>query len=166
MASSVGHAIVAVAVGTAFTKRPEPRRYWAAGVLCAVLIDIDAIGRPFHRGDIAMLGGHRAFTHSVLFAILLALAVTFTAFRDARWNGRHGRLVAYLALATLAHGAVDTLASYGSGVAFFYPFSLTRYQSVWRPLKALNEVYWIWLPALAVIAGLRYFRRDRYPELV
>jgi inner membrane protein len=155
MPSSVGHALVAVAIGTPLAAPTVTRRYWIAGVLCTVLLDLDAIGRPFGWGDVVFLSGHRALTHSILFAAVLALAIGGIGFRDARWDGSRTRILTYLFLATASHGALDAFAAYGDGVAFLFPFSAVRYVAPWRPLRGLNEILWIWLPAILLIMLVR-----------
>jgi hypothetical protein len=56
MPSSVAHAFTALVIGAAIIPRPVPRRVRIAGVACAVLIDLDAIGRPFGYPDVAWVG--------------------------------------------------------------------------------------------------------------
>ncbi len=165
MPSSIGHALVASAIGAPLAPGGPGRRYWIAGILCAVLPDLDAVGRPFGWGDLGFLGGHRALTHSVIFAVVLGLVVAELAFRDARWHGYRGRIIAYLVLATASHGALDAFAAYGDGVAFFSPFSATRYTAPWRPLDLVNEICWIWIPAALIILTVRRLRTTRHrPE--
>lgn len=77
MASSWTHAMAAVAITSAFVPRPVPRRIWLLAGVGAVLPDPDSVGRPLGLGDLAMFGGHRALTHSlVVAAVLSLLAVT------------------------------------------------------------------------------------------
>lgn len=159
MPSSIGHALVAGAVGAVMAPAQTTRRYWIAGIACAIVLDIDAIGRPFGRGDVDFLGGHRALTHSVPFAVMLGMVVTATTLRAVRWNGERVRIMAYLVLATMLHGALDAFASYGEGVAFLLPFSATRFASPWQPLRALNEIWLVWLPTTLVILGVRWRKR-------
>jgi inner membrane protein len=127
--------------------------------LCSVLPDVDAIGRPFGLGDLSFLGGHRALTHSLPFAFLLGVAVAWLVVRQWPEQGSFRRVAIYLVLATASHGVLDAFASYGDGVAFFFPFSTARYAAPWRPIRALNEVWWIWLPATIVIIAFRMVRR-------
>jgi len=123
--------------------------------------DLDAIGRPFGLGDLSFLGGHRALTHSLPFAVVLGVAVAWFAFRHSAARGSLSRIAAYLVLATASHGILDAFASYGEGVAFLYPVSTGRYAAPWRPLEALNEIWWVWLPASLFILRVRQLRRSR-----
>ncbi len=161
MPSSIAHALAAGVVGAPLAPATATRRYWIAGILCAVLPDIDAIGRPFGQGDLEFLGGHRALTHGLLFAVAVGAVGAWVVFRRSPANGSLGRVALYLILATASHGVLDMFASYGGGVAVLFPFSGTRYSALWRPLRGFNEVWWIWLPAIGVIIGARRLRRSR-----
>jgi len=162
MPSSIGHALVATAIAAPLAPAAPTRRYWFAGVLCAVLPDLDAVGRPFGWGDLGFLGGHRALTHSIIFAVVIGLVVAQLGFRDVRWKGYRGRIIAYLVLATASHGALDAFAPYGDGVEFFSPFSAVRYAAPWRPLDLVNEIFWIWFPAVLTIVTVRRVRTSRH----
>ena len=152
MPSSVAHALTAVALGTVLYPAERTRRLYALAAACAVLVDLDAVGRPFGRGDVVWLGGHRALTHSLAFAALLAAAVVAAAYRGPEGRGRRLGLWAYLALATAAHGALDALTTYGEGVMFLAPFSEARFKSPWRPFhRIVPEMVGVWLPAALVI---------------
>ncbi len=161
MPSSIAHALAAGVVGAPLAPATATRRYWIAGMLCAVLPDVDAIGRPFGQGDLEFLGGHRALTHGLLFALALGTAGAWLVFRHSPANGSLKRVALYLVLATASHGFLDMFASYGDGVAVLFPFSVTRYSAPWQPLRGFNEVWWIWLPAIAVVIGARRLRRTR-----
>jgi inner membrane protein len=156
MPSSLTHAGAAVAIGAGFAPPGTPRRYWVAGVLCAVLPDLDAIGRPFGYGDLAFLGGHRALTHSVSFAIAVGVVVALLAFRDPHQPCSRTWLATYLALATASHGLLDLLTTYGAGVALLSPFSAVRFQSPWQPIGSLlDEVVYGLVPLALCIWAIR-----------
>ncbi len=134
------------------------RRYWIVGVACAVAVDLDAIGRPFGHPDIAFLGGHRALTHSLPFAVALGAVATILFFRGGRWDGQRGRIAAYLTLATASHGLLDLLTTRGQGVGLLMPFNSIRYEAAWRPVQGLNEIWIVSLPLLASIGIARWLR--------
>jgi membrane-bound metal-dependent hydrolase YbcI (DUF457 family) len=158
MPSSVAHGLAAVALGTLFYPRARVRLY-ATAATGAVLLDIDAIGRPFGLGDVSWLGGHRGLTHSLPFAAALATATVIAAYRGPDWRGRRFGVWAYFALAFALHGALDALTTYGDGVMFLAPFSAWRYKAPWQPFgRLMPEVIGVWLPALAIIW---YRRRHR-----
>lgn len=164
MASPFSHAVAALSIGTCFYRPKVPKRVWLAGLLCSVIPDLDTIGFRFgiHYGD---FWGHRGFTHSLVFAALLAGMVVFTMFRRGRSGIGRFALFGYLFLATASHGLLDAMTNGGLGVAFFSPFDNTRYFLPWRPIRVSpisatrfftskgfailqNEVVWIWLPAM------------------
>lgn len=134
MASSWTHAVTAVAIAATIVPTSVPRRVWVVVALCTVLPDVDAIGRPFGRGDVAWLGGHRALTHSLLFAATLSALVNVTVLRLS--SGVQARLLLWLALtlAIASHGVLDSLTNYGEGIQFLAPFTGARYWSPWRLL--------------------------------
>ena len=151
MPSSVAHSLTAVALGAVFYPAERARLY-AAAAAAAVLLDIDAIGRPFGLGDVTWLGGHRALTHSLPFAAALAAILVLAACRRADWQARRLGVWAYFALAFALHGVLDALTTYGEGVMFFAPFSASRYKAPWQPFhRILPEVIGVWLPALAIV---------------
>ncbi|HET6175817.1 MAG TPA: metal-dependent hydrolase [Candidatus Sulfotelmatobacter sp.] len=181
MATVFSHAVAALSLGTSLYRPGIPKRVWVAGAVCSVIPDLDVIGFHFgmHYGD---FWGHRGFTHSLLFAALLAAAVVIVGFR--RGAGPLGRfpVLAYLFLATASHGVLDAMTNGGLGVAFFSPFDNTRYFLPWRPILVSpigagrffsprgyavlqNELLWIWLPA-GLFAVLALISRKRMADAV
>ena len=179
MASLISHAVVAASLAAPFYKPQIPKQVWALGVLCAVVPDLDVIGFRFgvHYGD---FWGHRGFTHSLLFAVLMASAALLLLLQHVRT----GRILVflYLLLASVSHGLLDAMTNGGLGVAFFSPFDNRRYFLPWRPIRVSpigvgrffsirgyavlqNEFVWVWMPALlftAVVLVLR--RRQVFPK--
>ena len=139
---------------------------------------MDVIGFHFgiRYGD---FWGHRGFTHSLLFAVLLATPVAILMFRKASPQASLLWIWTYLFLATASHGLLDAMTDGGLGVAFFSPFNNDRYFLPWRPILVSpigvgrffserclavlqSELLWIWLPS-ALLAALAWFwqRRSR-----
>jgi inner membrane protein len=180
VATAFSHAAAALAIGSCFYRRGIPKRVWAAGAICSVLPDLDAIGFRYgiRYGD---FWGHRGFTHSLVFAALLAGAASVLVFRRgattfARPAIGRAALFAYLFLATASHGLLDAMTSGGLGVAFFSPFENSRYFLPWRPIlvspisvgrffspraQAIlrSEFIWIWIPAILLAACALLLRR-------
>ena len=182
MPSIVAHAVAGAALATAaFSPHPVPRRVWMTAAVLAAVPDVDAIGRPFGNLAIeALVGGHRGFTHSVAFAVLLSAIVARLFFRTPQWTGLHRRLWVAFALAMASHGVLDALSTIGNGVAFWAPVSWSHYEFSWQPLGEIgpgprgperafdivaNEFLWVGLPALIVVAIARVSRRGRGTEL-
>jgi inner membrane protein len=180
MPSAFSHAIVATAIGKVVAPKQTPWWYWALGAAVSAAPDLDVIG--FHYGirygDVL---GHRGFTHSLLFAALLAGLVTFALAgqRKIPWQ----RIFLFLFLATASHGVLDAMTNGGLGVAFFSPFSNARYFFPFRPIKVSpigvgrffsargiavvqSEALWLWLPsavlfiAAALVRAVGTWKRD------
>jgi inner membrane protein len=133
MATVFTHAAAALALGTAFRRPGRPPAFWVAGAACAVIPDLDVIGLRFGIPWGHVLG-HRGFTHSILFAALLATLVLALVFRGSDWDGRRAVVWVYLFVATASHGVLDAMTDGGSGVAFLAPFDAARYFLPWRPI--------------------------------
>jgi inner membrane protein len=171
VASALSHAVVAGSIGYCFYGKGAPTEVWAGGILCSVLPDLDVIGFNFgvRYGDFI---GHRGFTHSILFAVLLgSLALLIVHGRLPELKPL--RLWMYFVLAAASHGLLDSMTNGGLGVAFFAPFDNSRYFLPWTPIQVSpisvsrfltargiavlrTEIVWIWVPAgvLTVIAWL------------
>src|SRR5438093_2645935 len=105
-----------------------PRRLLVAAMAGSVLPDIDAVG--FWAGvPYSGTFGHRGFTHSILFSLLIAVVGLAVA-----PSLRATRPVAFTALflSTISHGMLDAMTNGGLGVAFFAPFSNERFFFAWR----------------------------------
>jgi inner membrane protein len=126
MASAFSHAVAALGIGSCFYTPRIAKAVWSFGMLCAVIPDLDSIGFRFHV-PYAAFWGHRGFTHSLIFASLLALVATMLVTRFSNPGIRPSRLLIYLFLATATHGVLDAMTNGGLGVAFFSPFSNHRY---------------------------------------
>jgi len=167
MASIFGHALTAVALGSSFKKSLLTWKFWTLGIICSILPDADVIGFKFGIAY-ASFWGHRGFSHSLLFALLLGIIMMMLFYRK-RTRLEKTMLAFYFTLSTASHSVLDALTSGGLGVAFFAPWSNTRYFFPWRPIKVspigidsffsergqqvlLNEVIWIGIPCLGVIA--------------
>lgn len=144
-----------------------------------MLPDIDVIG--FRYGvAYADFWGHRGFTHSLLFAALLAGLVTVVLGSSTASQIGRLSLFAYLLIATASHGVLDAMTDGGLGVAFFSPFDNRRYFLPWRPIRVSpisvmrfltprgfavlrNEFVWIWIPAIVLGTAAILLRRAGKP---
>jgi inner membrane protein len=142
--------------------------------------DLDVIGFHFgvHYGD---FWGHRGFTHSLLFAALLASATLLLTFRVPISGLSLPVVWTYLFLATASHGFLDAMTDGGLGVAFFSPFDNQRYFLPWTPIRVSpigvsqffsarglavlqTEILWIWIPAAFLIGGAYLLRSRKVPK--
>ncbi len=183
MASAFAHGIAAATMGSVFKTKRLPPRFWVLGIICSILPDADVLTFAFgvSYGDV---WGHRGFSHSLVFALLLALLVTFSYFKDAApLSGAWFRLVSYFALCTASHGLLDGMTNGGLGIAFFAPFDNTRYFLPWQPIQVspigiaaffsswgaqvlLSEMIWVAAPCLLLLAVLVGIKHARHQILV
>lgn len=170
MPSSLSHAMVAVTAGSVVAPRQLLRPFLIIGAACAVLPDIDAIGRPFYgaSGDVQALGGHRAFTHSMTFAALLGFVVPLATLIDPKWKGHRVRVGLFVAIATGFHGVLDVFTSIGattSPVQFFSPFSVRGYAISQHPINGpFSELFLCLLPLLGITRVVWHVRRIPWPR--
>jgi inner membrane protein len=175
MPSVISHAVAAIALKSVSPEPAVPRRLMVLGVVCSMAPDLDVIGLGFgiHYGDLL---GHRGLTHSITFAAVLALLGTLAAFPRPLPAVRRGFVWLYLFLATASHGLLDALTDGGLGIAFFSPFSNTRYFFPFTPVcvcpiggssffsargmtALLSEILWIWIPSLVFFITVVILRR-------
>jgi inner membrane protein len=171
MASILSHPAVPLAIGVAAGPAAVPPALTAVACVASILPDGDSIG--FWAGvpyDSPL--GHRGFTHSLCFALLVALGCASFA---RRLGAPASTVFAVVLVATASHGVLDALTTGGMGVAFFSPFSNERFFFPWRVIAVSpigvssflsarglavlrSELGWIWTPA-ALIAGLGWAAR-------
>jgi inner membrane protein len=172
MASVFTHAFVAAALGGACARGPMPARFWMLAMLCAVLPDADVLafffGVPYGHTF-----GHRGFTHSLAFALVVGVAVALVFFRSARHKAA---LALFFSAATASHAALDAMTNGGRGVALFAPFSDRRYFFAFRPLEVSpigvgrffsewglavikSELLWVWFPCALALGFVLILRR-------
>ena len=142
-----------------------PTRAIPIGIVATVLPDADvtafAYGIPY-----GAMFGHRGFTHSIVFALLVAGAGTLLL----KLKTNRVATFVFLFLCAVSHTLLDAMTSGGLGVAFFSPFSNERYFFPWRPIRVSpigvdffgeagvavlrSEVIFVWLPSAVLgIAG-------------
>lgn|ERR1043166_1311475 len=178
MATIFSHSIAALAFGKVFPWERKRTTFWILTAVCAALPDIDVIGFSFgvHYGDML---GHRGFTHSLAFALIIGCLVALIAFRDVKlFSTDWWKIAIYFFIVTASHGVLDALTNGGLGVAFFSPFSNERYFFPWRPIEVspiglapflssrgllviLSEIEWIWIPAALLVLLAAAYRRKR-----
>ncbi len=175
MATIISHAVVAGSLASIASYGVSRSGLAFVLALLAVLPDLDVIG--FRLGiPYGHMLGHRGFTHSILFAVLVAGIVPTLCLRGTRVFSRGWWGLATLAfLATMSHGVIDAFTDAGLGVGFLIPFDETRYFAPWRPLATsplsvvafvngpalrilTNELVWIGVPLLIVMSAVHLFR--------
>jgi len=178
VASAFTHGLVAFALGKLAAGRRMPVRFWVLTILCAVVPDVDVVSFYFGIPYNSMFG-HRGITHSLAFAMLLAVLVVLLAFREIEtFSKKWWVLLIYFFVVTASHGLLDALTNGGLGVAFFAPFDSTRYFFPWRPIEVsplsisaffsrrglevfASEFVWVWIPTSIIVGAVLLYRRLR-----
>lgn len=155
------HFAPALALAVAIGPQRIGWRLALAGAVCGVMPDADMLLYVLHIDDYGGTYGHRGFTHSIGFALLVgALGAALAGRRPgrSRWL-----TAAYLALCTASHPLLDGLIDRGICNAWLWPLDGARHCLPWRPVpmrgvplfgleRLLQELRWIGLP-LALLAG-------------
>ncbi|MEZ0225318.1 MAG: metal-dependent hydrolase [Alphaproteobacteria bacterium] len=162
MATVFSHIAIPVGIALALGRKRVPKSLMEAGAISSVMADIDCLmfnfGVPYESQ-----WGHRGFTHSIVMAILIGL---LWAWRQKEPLVKPRDVFAFTFLCALTHPILDALTDGGLGVAFFWPFTDTRYFFPINPLAVspigrgfislrgmevfLKEIVLIWMPCLLV----------------
>lgn len=151
------HFAPAVALAVAVAPRRIGWRLALAGAVCAVMPDADFLMYVLHFDSYGGTYGHRGFTHSIGFALLVGALGALLAGRNSprsRWL-----TAAYLALCTASHPLLDGLIDHGICNAWLWPLDGARHCLPWRPIpmqgvplfgldRLGQELLWIGVPLL------------------
>ncbi|MBL7806659.1 MAG: metal-dependent hydrolase [Saprospiraceae bacterium] len=170
MASIFGHIAASTAIGYAFfPKEVRPITLIVAG-FCAFAPDLDVLafsyGVPY-----SSEWGHRGWTHSVTFALILGVLSSWALQRSISWN----KLTWWLVISTLTHPLLDMMTNGGRGCALWWPFWKERIFLPFRPIQVspisiddfftpwglsvlASEVIWIGMPGLLIIGLARWWQ--------
>ena len=175
MPSAFAHAVSAAAIGGWFNYPGKPWKFWLLAIFCSAIPDADVITFAFNIPYEHWLG-HRGFFHSITFAVILGVLVTFLFYRTTSLLSSQGiGLICVFTLCTFSHGILDMLTSGGEGIALFAPFDNTRYFFSFRPIQVSpigaskffsewgirvlkSEAIWIGLPSAGIIICRIIFR--------
>lgn len=176
----VSHAIVALSIAPCFGRKRVPLPAAALGACCAILPDFDVVGLRLGIPYDSLLG-HRGFSHSLLFAGLLA-GMALAGYRTLTHKTAGWPLFLFLFLCGASHGLLDALTNGGLGVAFFSPFDQQRYFFPWQPIEVSplrlssfmsgkawpvlrSELLWLIIPSFALASATLLLRRRRMKKL-
>ncbi len=128
MASILGHSVVGYTI-TKVASKSNVKLLVFLAIASSILPDIDVLTFHFGIPYEAPLG-HRGFTHSILFAVLWAIFLTFIF---CKAHKKAFFLVIFLS--TISHGILDAMTTGGRGIGFFIPFDSERY---FLPLRLIK----------------------------
>jgi inner membrane protein len=174
MPTILTHPAVPLAIGLGLGSRLVPPRLLFAGMFASIVPDFDVVSFQFgiaHGSDM----GHRGLTHSILFALLVACG---GALAHKRLHARATSALAFLFVAAVSHGVLDSFTNGGRGIAFLWPFSSERFFAPYRMIEVspigaaglftqrganvlLSELLWVWLPCAILALSLWGLRRSR-----
>ncbi|HEX7641874.1 MAG TPA: metal-dependent hydrolase [Burkholderiaceae bacterium] len=179
MPTILTHTAVPLALGIGLGAKCISRRLLAIGVAASMLPDVDVLGFRFNIAYTDTFG-HRGVSHSLMFALMVAILASLFAKR-LKTNGKNALLFVFVSCAS--HGLLDAFTNGGEGVALWWPFSNARLFFPWRCIEVspLNlhrvfsgrglevlqsEFLRVWLPAMALCAVLYALRRRYAPPAV
>lgn len=185
MCTFMTHAFSAVVMGKIVFKEKMSKRFWFAAMICASIPDADVIGLKFGI-EYGHLLGHRGFTHSIFFALLLALMVVYSDFKEVKsFSKKWWKMLLFFVAIICSHGVLDAMTDGGLGIAFFSPFDTTRYFLPWRPILVppigigaffsewgwetlVSEFTLVWIPLIVLwgcVVGMRFIgKRNKVNE--
>jgi inner membrane protein len=172
MPTILTHPAVPLAMTWGLGRGVISKRLLLAGVVASMIPDLDVVafrlGIPY-----AAQFGHRGFTHSLLFAFLLALlGVALTRYV----RSTPIKVFLFLFIAIASHGLLDTFTNGGLGIALLWPFSDARFFAPLQPIQVSpigishvlssyglavfrSELVWVWLPCFTAAAIAVVLRR-------
>jgi inner membrane protein len=132
--ASIGHVALGLAAARGFSdslgRRTALVPLMIALSALSLLPDADVVafrlGIPY-----AAPFGHRGASHSLAFAVLVAMVATVLA-RPLRLSG--WRVAALVFAIVASHPLLDVLTDGGLGCALLFPFSNERFFAPWRPI--------------------------------
>lgn len=169
MPTSITHAIPAITVGLGLGKDYLSKRLILTGAFIACIPDLDLISVRFWGIAKDSIYGHRGYTHSIFFALILALIVSLFFYKSG-----FKKAFIFLTFCAVSHGILDAFTEGGLGVALLWPMSDQRYYAFVQPImnvgvsfRALymtnrglpifiSEFVWVWIPFLILGVMLRF----------
>jgi inner membrane protein len=153
------HGVVGLGAGTLYARSTMPTRFWMLAALLPMLPDADS----FWDAPYGSTLGHRGFTHSLLFALLVSLAAAMLV----RPRLSYVPLVVFFFIIIGSHGVLDAFTDGGFGIPLLWPFSSHRF-GPWGPIHVSDigfeipdwrtsrtvetELLYVWLPVAIIVA--------------
>ena len=176
MPSAITHALVGGALSTLAPRKFRGVRLGIVLAAAAAIPDLDVLAFRFGIPYSHPLG-HRGLSHSLPFALLVAVVIWAWLVAGGRRLSRSSvELFVVVFVACASHGFLDAFTDAGLGVGFFIPFSDERYFFPWRPIRTSplslgaffsgegiailrSEAIWVWIPTGLVLVLCALARR-------
>lgn len=134
MPTPITHLFAAIPVNIAIMGAVNKKKIILLSLIISILPDLDLIGY-FLGLPISSFLGHRGFTHSIFFALVVALMANLLFFPDIKTKDKRFKLLFLNFLfVALTHPLLDFLVNRNTGVALLSPFVLTRFASPIAPI--------------------------------
>lgn len=135
MPSPLTHLIVSVPINALIMKQENKKKIIFFSFFAAIAADFDYVGYLFNFGNLSFFG-HRGFTHSIFFAIVIATLICIVFFRNVDFKSKAFLFLLFnFFLAALSHPLLDYLINQNNGVALFFPFSTERFSFPFAPIN-------------------------------
>jgi inner membrane protein len=170
MATIYTHAVVGLGMCKLGFSRPLPAVFWLLVGFLPIVPDFDV----FSSARYGAIYGHRGFTHTLFFALMLGLIASAATHRFLKID--FGSLSLLFFLIVASHGLLDACTNGGEGIPFFWPISDHRF-GPWGPIHVSDigfelpdprtsrairsELLWVWLPTVLLVGAVTAFRRLR-----
>jgi inner membrane protein len=138
-------------------------------MISAAMPDVDVIAFQLGISYTHWLG-HRGLTHSLFFAAIWGLLITWIFFKkEIEVSGQFLRIAFLLSIVTASHGVIDAMTNGGRGIGFLIPFTDERFFLPFRPIQVSplgienffskwglevikSEFIWLVLPCIVIWA--------------
>lgn len=133
MASSFGHAAVAITASRFLPKKLRTKTVILLGIISSIIPDADVIafrfGIPYEH-----FIGHRGFTHSIFFAMLWSYLLLWLFHRKEEASSKK-KLGIFYFVCIGTHGILDAMTTGGKGIALLSPIDNERYFLPWQVIQ-------------------------------
>ena len=165
---SLTHIVLGACIGEALAGKYLGKKAMVLGIIGQSIPDIDFISGIWLTGTDQIMA-HRAFTHSILFAVIVTLLLSWISARILHMhNVRLRKYILLFSVNIFVHIFIDTFNAYGT--ALLSPFSDTRYSFntlfVADPLFSIGPFAactWLWFTkqrslrnSIVAFAGIVY----------
>lgn len=171
MASVFGHVAASSALGFSFFSNNTTWKALLIAGFCAFAPDLDVLAFRFGI-SYSSIWGHRGWTHSFAFALLLG---AFAAWLFYRTEKDWWKMAVWFVLATASHPLLDMMTTGGMGCALWWPMSEDRLFFPFRPILVsplevrsfigryglrvlMSELVWVGVPGLFLVLASKLLR--------